>query len=33
MIASDPQKMLFAHASWSVKTDCQSPFTPSVEEA
>ena len=31
MIASDPQKMLFAHASWPVKTDCQSPFTPSVK--
>ena len=29
MIASDPQKMLFAHASWPVKTDCHSPFTPS----
>ena len=28
MIASDPQKMLFAHASWSVKTDRRSPFTP-----
>jgi hypothetical protein len=29
MIASDPQKMLFAHASWSVKTDRHSPFTRS----
>src|ERR1700678_2879473 len=28
MIASDPQKMLFAHASWSVKTDRHSPFNP-----
>src|SRR5271155_4699365 len=28
MIASDPQNMLFAHASWSVKTDRRSPFTP-----
>ena len=28
MIASDPQKMLFAHASWSVKTDRRSPFIP-----
>jgi hypothetical protein len=32
VIASDPQKMLFAHASWPVKTDCQSPFTPSVKK-
>ena len=30
LIASDPQNMLFSHASWSVKTDCQSPFTPSL---
>ena len=30
MIASDPQKMLFAHASGPVKTDCPSPFTPSL---
>ena len=28
MIASDPQKMLFAHASWSVKTDRHGPFNP-----
>ena len=30
MTAADPQKMLFASAIWSVKTDCQSPFTPSA---
>ena len=28
MIAFDPQKMLFAHAPWSVKTDHRSLFTP-----
>ena len=30
MTAADPQKVLFASAIWSVKTDCQSPFTPSA---
>jgi hypothetical protein len=33
MIASDPQKMLFAHASWSVKNGSSQSLHPIHEEA